>query len=108
MIRFLFKFFATLSLAVAVVMAVLDTTRTVAAKALVVTPLQASWTSAWPDGLTTFQTFMVQKIHPAAWDPVALAVLSLPGFVVFAILAFLLYAVGRKPKRRIGRFVIDN
>ena len=84
MIRFLVKFLATLSLAVAIVMAVLDATRTVAAKVLVITPLQASWTSAWPDGLAAFQSFLQTKIHPLAWDPITLAVLSLPGFVVFA------------------------
>ena len=108
MLRFLVKVLATLSLAVAIVMAVLDATRMVAAKVLVVTPLQASWASAWPDGLGAFQAFLQLKVHPLAWDPVATAVLSLPGFVVFAIMAFLLYAIGRKPRRRIGRFVIDN
>jgi len=108
MIRFLFRFLATISLAVAVIMAVLDATRTVAAKALVMTPLVISWDNTFPQQLVEFRAFLVQKVGPLAWDPVALTLLTLPGFVVFAILAFLLYAIGRRPQRRIGRFVVDE
>lgn len=108
MIRFLFRLLAMLALAVAVIMATLDATRTVAAKMLVTTPLRDSWTSAWPDGLEGLQAFLQTKVHAFAWDPVAVTVLALPGFIVFAVLAFLLYAIGRRPERRIGRFIVDN
>ena len=43
MIRFLFRFLATIALAVAVIMAVLDATRTVAAGEWVMTSLGTSW-----------------------------------------------------------------
>ena len=46
MFRFLFRLLASLALAVAVIMAVLDVTRTIAASHLVLTPLGASWVSA--------------------------------------------------------------
>jgi len=108
MIRFLFRLLATASLAIAVIMAVLDATRTVAAKTLVTTPLLASWEKTYPQQLAAFRTFLEQKIHAQAWDPVATTVLGLPGFVVFAVLAFLLYAIGRRPQRKIGRFVVDE
>ena len=108
MIRFLFRFLATISLAIAVVMAVLDATRTVAAKTLVMTPLLTSWHKAFPQQLAQFRVFLEQGIQPLAWDPLATTVLRLPGFAVFAILAFLLYAVGRRSQRRIGRFVVDE
>jgi hypothetical protein len=35
-------------------------------------------------------------------------ILDLPGFVVFGVLAFLLYAIGHRPERRIGRFVAER
>jgi hypothetical protein len=108
MIRFLFRFLATVSLAAAVIMAVLDATRTVAAKNLVMTPLLSSLEKTFPRQLAQFRAFLEQNVHSLAWDPVAVAVLALPGFVVFAILAFLLYALGRRPRRRIGRFVVDE
>ena len=48
MFRFLFRLMATFALAVAVIMAVLDVTRTVAASRLVITSLGASWRGVSP------------------------------------------------------------
>ena len=104
MIRFLFRFLATVSLAVAVVIAVLDATRTVAAGNWVLTPLGTSWLAVSPDTLEKTQSTIETYLHPALWDPVALAVLKLPGFIIFAVLALLLYAIGRRPKRRLDPF----
>jgi hypothetical protein len=104
MIRFLFRLMATVALAVATVMAVLDATRTVAAGEWVMTPLGESWKTVSPDTLTKAQATIETLLLPAAWDPVALFVLKLPGFVVFGVLALLLYAIGRKPARRLDPF----
>ena len=104
MIRFLFRLMATFALAVAVIMAVLDVTRTIAASRLVLTPLGASWLSVSPSTLEWMQTFVVDRAHPLVWDPVTVFILDQPGFAVFGVLAFLLYAIGRRPERRIGRF----
>jgi hypothetical protein len=108
MLRLLFRLLAMLALAVAVIMAVLDATRTIAAEQLVLTPLAESWTTASPDTLETVRGFVQDRVHPLFWDPVLVRILELPGFVVFAALAFLLYAIGRKPRRRIGRLAIGN
>lgn len=108
MIRALFRLLAMLALAIAVIMAVLDATRTVAAKALVMTPMLTSWQTTFPEALANLQTFVEERLAGFLWDPVMTGILSLPGFIVFAALAFLLYAIGRKPERRIGRFVIDE
>ena len=103
MIRFLFRFLATISLAVAVVMAVIDSTRTVAANDWVVTPLGASWMAVSPDTLDKAEDTL-SAVHPALWDPIMLTVLKAPGFVVFAVVALLLYALGRRPARRLNPF----
>ena len=55
MIRFLFRFLATIALAVAVIMAVLDATRTVAAGDWVMTPLGTSWLAVSPATLESAQ-----------------------------------------------------
>lgn len=102
MLRFLFRFLSTVSLAVAVVMAVLDATRSVASSALVTTPLGRSWQAVSPDTLAATQKFIETTLHPLLWDPVALAILQLPGFVAFGLLALILYAVGYRPERRDG------
>ena len=103
MIRFLFRFLATILLAVAVVMAVIDATRTVAAGEWVTTPLGASWIAVLPDLFDKAQA-AISAIHPGLWDPLMLGVLEAPGFAVFAVLAFLFYAIGRKPARRLDPF----
>ena len=69
MIRFLFRFLATVSLAVAVIMAVLDATRTVAAGSLVTTPLGTSWLAVSPATLESAQAAVETWLHPALWDP---------------------------------------
>lgn len=108
MIRFLFRFFATIALAIAVIMAVLDATRSVATKTLAMTPLLRSWQGSWPDGAAAAQAFFEQKIHPWVWDPIVVTLLSLPGSLLFTALALLLYALGRRPVRRVGRFVVED
>lgn len=108
MFRFLFRLMAMVALAVAVIMAVLDATRTIAASELVLTPLNTSWIAVSPETLGVAQTFVIEKLHPLVWDPVVVFILNQPGFAVFAVLAFLLYSVGHKPARRIGRFAVES
>ena len=108
MFRFLFRLMATVALAVAVIMAVLDVTRTIAASRLVLTPLGESWTSVSPSTLERTQSFIVENAHPLVWNPVMTFILGQPGFAVFGALAFLLYAIGRRPERRIGRFAVER
>jgi len=107
MIRFLFRVLATFSLAAAVIMAVLDATRTLAASGPVMTPLSESWKAVSPETYAALETFVVTTIHPLVWDPGLTAVLALPGFAVFAALALLFYAIGHRRERRVGRFVAE-
>ena len=104
MLRLLFRLAAMISLSVAVIMAVLDTTRSVAASALVMTPLKTSWLAVSPDTLAATEVFVREKIHPMAWDGAIAWILNLPGFAVFCGLALILYAIGYKPQRRVGKF----
>jgi hypothetical protein len=107
MIRFVFRALALFALAVAVVMAVLDATRSIGASHLMLTPLGESWYSVSPETLNLSQALIQRYTLPMLWDPVMIWILNLPGFVVFAVLAALLYAIGRKPKRRMGRFASE-
>lgn len=99
MFRFLFRLAAMVSLSVAVIMAVLDATRTVAAAALVLTPLKTSWNAVSPQTLGEAEMFVRDRLGPAAWDLGADWLLGLPGFAVFAALALALYAVGYRRER---------
>ena len=108
MFRFLFRLLAMIALSVAIIMAVLDATRTIAASRLVLTPLNTSWLTVSPDTLAALHAFVADKLHPLVWDPGIVFVLNQPGFAVFGVLAFLLYAIGRRPERRLGRFAVEN
>lgn len=101
MIRFLFRLFATISLAIAVILAVLDATRSVAVSRLVLTPLGESWRSASPDTLARGQS-LIEHYSKFLWDPIMVWLLAMPGAVVFAVLALLLYAIGHRPDRHRG------
>jgi hypothetical protein len=107
MIRFLFRCLSTVALAIGVVMAVLDATRTVAASTLVMTPLGTSWAAASPDTMEQARAFVTQKLGAALWDPMLTSILALPGFVVFAGVSLILYVIGRKPARRHGGFALE-
>jgi len=107
MIRFLLRLLSLVALAVAVVMAVVDATRTVAASALVTTPLGMSWEATSPSTLAATRIFVEQHLGQAAWNPVVTTVLSAPGFAVFLVLAFVLAALGHRPERRRDRLATE-
>jgi hypothetical protein len=108
MIRFILRALAMIALAVAVVMAVVDATRSVVASAIVVTPLLASWQTVSPQTLASLRDGVEALGVPILWDPVIVSVLSLPGFAIFAALSFVLYLAGRRPRSRLGHFVAEG
>ncbi|RVC82911.1 hypothetical protein EN745_05350 [Mesorhizobium sp. M4A.F.Ca.ET.022.05.2.1] len=102
MLRFIFRLAAMVALSVSVIMAVVDVTRSVAASALVMTPLNTSWLAVSPDTRAAFETYVRDKASPLLWDGVIAWVLGQPGFAVFAVVAFLFYAIGYRRQRRGG------
>ena len=100
LIRFLFRLASLLVLAVAVIMAVLDATRSIAASELVLTPLGQSWFSVSPGTLNLAQAVIQRHLAPQIWDPFMIWVLTMPGFAVMAVLSFLLYLPGHRWRRQ--------
>ncbi len=107
MIRFLFRLLAMISLCVAVIMAVLDGARSVAASAVTFKPLGVSWFETSPDTLNLAQAIIQRYLLPIIWDPAMIWVLNQPGFAVMAVLSLLLYIAGYKRKPR-GRIQMPN
>ncbi len=99
-IRLLLRIVATVSLAAAVILAVVDATRSLAQNALVTTPLAVTWEAMSPATLAGLQRNLSGAMD-ALWDPVVVSILALPGFVVFAALAFVFFILGRHPRRRV-------
>jgi hypothetical protein len=107
LIRFLFRVAATISLAVAVIMAVIDATRSIAADRLVLTSLAENWRVLAPETLEAALA-SVQDSTIAFATPALEAVLAVPGAAVMMVVAFVFYMIGRRPARRVGRFVVEN
>jgi hypothetical protein len=103
-IRSLLRLLAYIALSLAIIAAVLDAARSVGASRLIMTSLQESWQSVSGSSLTLAETYIKTHIYPILWDPLMLWVLETPTFIVFALLAFLLYAMGYKRQNRVGRF----
>ena len=97
--RIAFRVLALFALAVAVVMAVVDATRTVAAGTFTFTPIGESWQAASPETLARFQAAVESYQLPLLWDPVTTFLLALPGWLVFAVLALVLRAAGHRRRR---------
>ena len=98
MIRTLLRLFSAIALAIAVIMAVQDATRSIAADEVTLTPLGASWASLSPSSLDAVEGFFAANLPAFFWDPVMTGLLSQPGFAVLAVLALLLALAGRQPR----------
>lgn len=103
MFKALLRLLSMILLAVAVIMTVLDATRSIAAGALVMTPFGVSWATLLPESLGRFEAMIISNMPPFVWNPLVLAVLHLPSFAVAALLSFLLALAGHKRVRHSDR-----
>ena len=99
MIKALLRLLSMVLLAVAVIMAILDATRSIAAGTVVITPLRSSWMAFSPQSLAGFETLARENLPGLVWNPVLLWLLSLPGFAIFAVLWLLFALAGRRRDR---------
>lgn len=99
------RLFAMVMLAIAVIMAVLDATRSVAADALVLTPLGVTWVEVAPTLLGQIETLIDDNLPAFALDPLFSGLLTAPGFAVFAALAALFALAGRPRRDKPGGLV---
>lgn len=104
MIRSLFRLLAYIALSLAIIAAVLDAARSLGASHLIVTSLADSWQSVSASSLALAEAGIKTHLYSLFWDPLMLWVLETPTVIVFALLAFLLYAMGYRRDTRVGRF----
>ena len=104
MFHFVFKVFGLITLALSLVLAVLDITRSITASELILTPLAQTWSSFNAKSLADAKTSIEQLIHPFLWDPVLLTVLKLPSWLVLWFLAMVLLKLGQRRETPFGRF----
>lgn len=104
MLNAIFRLISLVFLALTLVAAVLDVSRSIADSRLRVTPLIDDWNRFTPDSLEATQKLFAEYLPAAAWDPVFLTLISAPSWAIFAILSILFAMAARRRRRWNGRF----
>ena len=61
-----------------------------------------SWQAKFPKMLSGIESYFTQNGPAVIWDPGMILLLSLPGWLVFGVLAGLLHFASRPPRRMRG------
>ena len=96
MLSFIVRMIGLIALAIAVVSAVLDLTRSVAAGEAVVTPFGASWTAMSPSSHALAREAVGGSLGEGVWDGPVTWLLALPTWGLFGLLALFLLWLGRR------------
>ncbi len=91
--------FGLLLVSIGIIGVVVDGTKSIAANALVLTPLGEAWYALSPETLNLSQAAVERHVHPFLWDPIIQSVLLLPNWAVIGSLGFLLVLL-TTPRRR--------
>ena len=100
MLKPVLRIMALFALAMALITAVLDITRSIADSTLVMTPLGVNWFQLSPATLQAASATIQNYVHPFLWDPVIQTILLAPSWFVFSVLWLILTLLGRNRKSR--------
>ncbi|MDD9910165.1 MAG: hypothetical protein OXR62_10780 [Ahrensia sp.] len=91
-------------LALAVVLAMIDITRSVAASQIVLTPLVDSWVTINQASFDAVRSAVEAWTMDFIWDPVLLWALKIPSWLALGAVSLLLAWLGRSRSQPFGRF----
>lgn len=97
--RLMLRIVGTWLIGLALVLLVVDGTKSLGANALVFTSLSALWTSMHPPSLEATSAFFESRFFAALLDMALKTVLDYPAFVVAGLPGIVLALLGRKPRR---------
>jgi hypothetical protein len=102
MIRFVFRFFGLLLLALAFIFVVYDGIRSISDGGLLITKASYVWNVTHEKSLQAFQALIDQYAGPDVWQLGVVPVLDQPASLLFCVLGVVLIVLGRKKKPLIG------
>ena len=102
-IRFVFTFTGLWVSALALLALVLDGVRSIAANELVMKSLGATWFEIDNGSLNLAQAVIQRNVHPLIWDPVVQWILTMPAWLVAALIGLCLVYLGRKRRPKVIR-----
>jgi hypothetical protein len=97
--RLFFRIIGTWFIALALVLAVIDGTKSLAANAVVLTALSQLWGQVHEPSLQAVEAFFESRFFAQLLDVALAAVLSYPAFAVFGVTGVVLALLGRRPQR---------
>ncbi|MDE1990923.1 MAG: hypothetical protein KGI75_00395 [Rhizobiaceae bacterium] len=104
--RFLLRFASLVALVVAVIAGTIDSIQSVAASAVVLTPMGDAWKDVSPGSLAGLQSMISYYVHPRIYDLVVQWLLFQPAFAVFLVISLLLWMIAYKKPPVAGRFSV--
>ena len=99
--RLILRVLGTLLIAFAVILIIIDGTRSLAANGLVFTPLEVTWESMHAQSLAAIREFLGTRLFGPVLEPVVSAILSFPGWAVIGVPGLLLAWAGRSRRERV-------
>ncbi|MBY4608493.1 hypothetical protein K6M90_12640 [Rhizobium sp. 9T] len=102
--RFLLRLASLVALAAAVIAGTIDSIQSVAASAVVMTPMSEAWQDVSPDTLISLQSALSYYIHPRFYAFIFQWLMLQPAFAVFLVIALLFWMIGYKKPPIAGRF----
>lgn len=97
--RLVLRVLGTWLIGLALVLLVIDGTKSLGANAIVFTSLAELWTQIHPPSLDAVRGFFDSRFFADLLDAALAAVLAYPAFAVFGVPGILLALLGRKPHR---------
>jgi hypothetical protein len=102
--RFLLRLASLIALAVAVIAGTIDSIQSVAASAVVITPMGDAWQDLSPSSLSALQSSISYYVNPRFYALLFQWLMLQPAFAVFLVLSLLFWMVGYKKPPMAGRF----
>ena len=99
--RLLLRVLGTLLIACAVILLIIDGTKSLGANALVFTSLSDTWTQIHADSLAAVKQFLKTRFFGPLLETIVTAILSFPGWAVIGVPGLLLAWAGRSRRERV-------
>jgi hypothetical protein len=99
--RLLLRVLGTLLIACAVILVIIDGTKSLAANGIVFTSLEATWVQLHAESLEGLRQFLETRLFGPLLKPVVTAILGFPGWAVLGVPGLLLAWAGRSRRERV-------
>ncbi|HHY51051.1 MAG TPA: hypothetical protein GYA10_15065 [Alphaproteobacteria bacterium] len=99
--RLFFRILGTWLLGMALILVIIDGTRSLAADAIVLTPLAETWTAIHAQSLVDLRAFLATRFFGPLLEAAVEAILALPGWLALGVPGAFIAWLGRTRRARV-------